>query len=304
MPPTDDRHTEAADSDPGSLGLELRRLRKARGLSQRQLAKLLGFTAHSAICDYESGKRLPPNDVLLACERLFRLPPGQLQEHRVRHLARQAEVQYQRDRQALGPKEEPAGLAEADPAEPVREARPSPRRHRLSRRGAVVLAGVAVAGVAVVTAVAANSGGVPGDLLWSSGASNQHVSDKALQYDKEPMDGDDPRARGCDLDAAVRQTVPLVLPGGAAFGRLRLRHSNRCAASWGSALYGNPRMYTVYIQIDRPSDGAEVRSEWGNNTPPGSYGDMLSTGTGCVTVEAWVRTDHGTGPHAKTSCMR
>ncbi|MCW2870168.1 DUF3293 domain-containing protein [Actinacidiphila oryziradicis] len=54
----------------------------------------------------------------------------------------------------------------------------------------------------------------------------------------------------------------------------------------------------------RPADHAEVRSQWSNNTHPGSYGDMLSTGTGCVTVEAWVRTPQGSGPHARTSCMR
>jgi hypothetical protein len=118
------------------------------------------------------------------------------------------------------------------------------------------------------------------------------------------MDGDDPRARDCVFDAVVRDTVPLPLPGGKPFGVLRLRHSARCGASWGSALYHNSQLYTVQITATRPADGAEARSQWSNNTPPGSYGDMLSTAAGCVRVSAVVITPHGTGPAATTTCLK
>jgi hypothetical protein len=138
----------------------------------------------------------------------------------------------------------------------------------------------------------------------ASGAINQHVSFQAQDHEHEPMDGDDPRARGCDLDATAPVSVPPFLPGDVAFGELRLRSSAQCGTVWGSALYSNPQMYTVYIRARRPNDGAEVQSQWGNNTPPGSYGDMLSTASGCVIVEAWVVTPHDTGPHAITPCQR
>jgi transcriptional regulator with XRE-family HTH domain len=53
------------------LGRELRRLRQERGLSQRALTKLLGLTAHSNIADYESGRRIPPRDIISSCDRLL-----------------------------------------------------------------------------------------------------------------------------------------------------------------------------------------------------------------------------------------
>jgi hypothetical protein len=117
------------------------------------------------------------------------------------------------------------------------------------------------------------------------------------------MDGDDPRARQCD-DAATLSTVPLYLPDGTRFGDLRLRRSSGCGTAWASAYYSNPFLYTVRLALHRPADGAEVHSEWSNNTPPGSYGDMLSTAKGCVWAEATVRTPRATGPVARTPCLR
>jgi transcriptional regulator with XRE-family HTH domain len=54
-----------------ALGRELRRLRRSRGLSQRALTKQLGLSAHSNIADYESGRRIPPRDIVLECERVL-----------------------------------------------------------------------------------------------------------------------------------------------------------------------------------------------------------------------------------------
>jgi hypothetical protein len=117
------------------------------------------------------------------------------------------------------------------------------------------------------------------------------------------MDGDDPRARGCYAGTVTLDQVPLTLAGGTAFGTLRLRHNERCGASWASAYYSNPRLYTVTLVAHRPVDDAIMPSEWRANTPPGSYGDMLSTGTGCVWVEGWVSADGEDGPHARTRCL-
>jgi hypothetical protein len=118
------------------------------------------------------------------------------------------------------------------------------------------------------------------------------------------MDGDDPRARDCYADAIIVQTAPMLLPDGTRFGTLRLRHSAHCGASWGSAYYANPHLYTIRIVAVRPADGAETTFDWSNNTPPGSYGDMLSTAPGCVWVEATVTTPTGTSPPARTNCAR
>ncbi|WP_162907341.1 helix-turn-helix transcriptional regulator [Allorhizocola rhizosphaerae] len=53
------------------MGRELRRLRVSRGMSQRALTKQLGLSAHSNIADYESGRRIPPRDIVLECERVL-----------------------------------------------------------------------------------------------------------------------------------------------------------------------------------------------------------------------------------------
>jgi Protein of unknown function (DUF2690) len=121
----------------------------------------------------------------------------------------------------------------------------------------------------------------------------------------EPMDGDDPRARDCYFDATVLQSVTFYLPRTRTqFGTLRLRHSKRCGTDWASAYYSNPHLYTVTLVAHRPADGAQVQSSWSNYTPPGSYGDMLSTRLGCVWVEVTVTTPAGTSQPVRTSCMR
>lgn len=67
------------------LGAELRRLRLELGISQRELTQQIGLSAHSNLGEYERGSRIPPCDIILACERLFPVQPGYLQ-----HLRRQA----------------------------------------------------------------------------------------------------------------------------------------------------------------------------------------------------------------------
>jgi len=85
--------TAATAGEPGSgahqrprgeaaarLGAELRRLRLDRGLSQRRLTRLIGLSAHSNLGEYERGNRVPPLDIVTACERLLAVPPGHLQQ--------------------------------------------------------------------------------------------------------------------------------------------------------------------------------------------------------------------------------
>jgi transcriptional regulator with XRE-family HTH domain len=86
------RHTE----DPPvpevvRLGRELRRLRMRKGMSQRELAHRIGLSAHSNVGDYERGRRIPPNDIAVACERALGAPHGVLQRLRAEALGERAE---------------------------------------------------------------------------------------------------------------------------------------------------------------------------------------------------------------------
>ena len=57
-----------------TLGAELRRWRIVAGMTQTELAKALGLTAHSNISDYERGRRLPPLDIIIASETALKVP--------------------------------------------------------------------------------------------------------------------------------------------------------------------------------------------------------------------------------------
>jgi tetratricopeptide (TPR) repeat protein/transcriptional regulator with XRE-family HTH domain len=74
----------------GELARMLRRLRRARGLSQRALIAPLHLASHSTIADYEAGRRIPPADVLIAYERFFAVTRGELTRRRERALAARA----------------------------------------------------------------------------------------------------------------------------------------------------------------------------------------------------------------------
>lgn len=58
------------------LGAEIGRLRRQRGLSQRALVRMIGLSAHSNLSDYETGRRLPPADIVDGCERALGVTDG------------------------------------------------------------------------------------------------------------------------------------------------------------------------------------------------------------------------------------
>ncbi len=287
------------------LTLELRRLRESRGLTQQETAKRLGLSARSAVADYESGRRRPPADILAAYEGAFQLEPGTLRRLRDSGLAEQAEQRYVSALAGLAAVENhgsgsPAVTAPEVTAPAVTADTRGTRvrlRRRLGGPAALFLICTTLAGSAATVSAPA----LRLDPSWTQ--STQNVTDHVEPLSSpEPMDGDDPRARDCYADAVTELTAPMHLPGGAVFGTLRLRHSAHCGASWGSAYYANPDLYTIRIIVHRPADGAEIVFDWSNNTPPGSYSDMLSTGLGCVWVEAVVITPTGTSAPARTGC--
>jgi transcriptional regulator with XRE-family HTH domain len=67
------------------LGATLRSHRIASGLSLRALAAHVGLSAHGTLVDYEHGRRIPPEDLLGACERVLGVPDALLL--RLRHAA-------------------------------------------------------------------------------------------------------------------------------------------------------------------------------------------------------------------------
>lgn len=81
------------DSPPcrEALGREIRWHRSRLGISQRELARALGLSAHSNIGDYERGARIPPSDIVADCERLLEVAPGGLQALRRAALAERAD---------------------------------------------------------------------------------------------------------------------------------------------------------------------------------------------------------------------
>lgn len=74
------------------LGQELRRLRRRNGMSQRALVRALGLSAHSNLVQYELGRRIPPGDIVAACERLLGDGSGSLSRLRSEALAERAET--------------------------------------------------------------------------------------------------------------------------------------------------------------------------------------------------------------------
>lgn len=77
-----------------ALAFTLRQLRLREGMSLRDLVRRLGYSAHSAIADFESGRRLPSEGVIQDYETLFAVAPGLLSAQRRRVLAERADAEW------------------------------------------------------------------------------------------------------------------------------------------------------------------------------------------------------------------
>jgi len=84
-------HLNSDNECARQLGAALRSRRMVQGMSLRVLAQHLHLTGHGTLIDYEYGRRIPSEDLVLACERVLRVPDGQLQDLRRRALAERAE---------------------------------------------------------------------------------------------------------------------------------------------------------------------------------------------------------------------
>jgi transcriptional regulator with XRE-family HTH domain len=79
------------DGGTQSFGLTLRRCRLQQGLSLRTVAKRIGLSAHSGVAEYESGRRIPPDDLMGAYEQALCVPAGYLRSLREQALKERAD---------------------------------------------------------------------------------------------------------------------------------------------------------------------------------------------------------------------
>ena len=143
--------THSVHQPAQELGAALRGYRVGRGLSLRALAKQVGLSGHGTLVDYEHGRRIPPEHLVIACEQALGVPDGELQR------LRRAALEARGDQAA-------ARLVPVngnDPAEAV--ARPAGRSAGKRRRVLLATAAgfVVIALLAVVLVVANLGGGGP-----------------------------------------------------------------------------------------------------------------------------------------------
>jgi tetratricopeptide (TPR) repeat protein/transcriptional regulator with XRE-family HTH domain len=122
------------------LGLALYRYRLARGLSLRGLAARLGMSGHGGLTEYEKGRRIPPEDIVLACERVLGITDGTLRDLRARALEERA-ASKAADRQGARLADPPVPLPVAQlPADPADFVGRVAETDRLTGPGALALA--------------------------------------------------------------------------------------------------------------------------------------------------------------------
>jgi transcriptional regulator with XRE-family HTH domain len=94
------------------LGIEIRRHRMRRGVSQEGLVRRIGLAARSNLSDYERGRRIPPLDVVIAIETELLLAPGELVAWHVAALAERASSWHQTALARIGDSEDSTDLAD------------------------------------------------------------------------------------------------------------------------------------------------------------------------------------------------
>ena len=287
------------------LARRLRELRDASGLSLRALAKKSGYS-QAALSAAESGRRVPSWLLVEA----FLQSCGQDPE-RWRQLweVAGAECPPAGDDPANGvPAAGPVqGGREApqngEPPVPVPVPVPVPgrlagQRPVIRSRLAWITAGALIAGATVTFLAEQTAAPAPRPAGTAAAKPTPAVGLIPVR------DAADPIASGCNPDRKPIDWVFVLRPEGTRFGMLILYYSADCQAEWGYVAGPNSPAWTVHIVVHRSSDGASAPFAYSGTAPPGSWGNILSTRTGCVQAEAWVTDKHGAGPHARTNCMQ
>jgi hypothetical protein len=117
------------------------------------------------------------------------------------------------------------------------------------------------------------------------------------------LDGTDPQEQHCQADAVSVHTEPIP-----DYGSLTLRHSPHCGAVW--PLYVSteqvPAGVTISLRATRPADGAESRFDYPyvvQHQVYSVFGNILTTGRGCVMVTVEITAAAGVLARAATPCL-
>jgi transcriptional regulator with XRE-family HTH domain len=286
------------DGSRVELARRLRGLRDASGLSLRALARKSGYS-QAALSAAESGRRVP--SWLLA--EAFLQSCGQDPERwrQLWEVARDesppADDTLTNDRAAGPVLGDRMAIENAEPPVliPARRAR---RQPAMRSRLAWITVGAVIAGATASFLVEQSAAPAP------RAADKPGLQRTTAAGSIPAHDGADPYASGCKPDHKPIDWVLMLRPDGTRFGMLILYYSAACQAEWGYVDGPNSTSWTVHIVVRRPGDLTSAPFAYSGTAPPGSWGNILSTRTGCVQAEAWVTDRHGSGPHATTKCMQ
>jgi transcriptional regulator with XRE-family HTH domain len=259
-----------------AFGARLRMLRRSRGISMRALTGLIGLSAHSNLADYECGRRLPPRDVVEACERALSIAD--------RELIRLWEA-------ALRERSKPESVVDASRGVGA----------GLEHRGRSVVLGLLKARPSLAR------------VLLPAMAVLSLLAGWALRSAVAPSPGDGQvrvvdGVSSCDTTARIVDSVGVTTeprPGRPpeTVGTVSLRFSPSCGLAWTrfipaqSATSGG---VDVELSVHRVADGATTVLRLPQVV--GAESDPLLTVPGCVYAEATVNFVDGEVATGRTSC--
>ncbi|AEW92471.1 MULTISPECIES: protein kinase domain-containing protein [Streptomycetaceae] len=160
---------------------------------------------------------------------------------------------------------------------------------------------VLATGIVVAVMLVGSRGGTTGHDTGTPPATSR----SAAPVPKPARDGQDPYTGAhCGPDQQEADRRAMTWPDGSPYGYLVLFHSPGCAASWGYVYGPNSHKWSVHITAHRQGDGATAPSAFSGDLRPNSWGNVLSTRTGCVWIEGWVSEEKAQSRHTVTDCVQ
>jgi hypothetical protein len=119
-------------------------------------------------------------------------------------------------------------------------------------------------------------------------------------------DGADPQRANCDMEVSTLAHRDLVLSSGKVLGRIELRHSRKCNASWArftpSDGFIAPKTMLVSVRTRRPQEGIRSPASVAFGARPVTDA-MLMTDKGCVTASVTLTDNTSLLAQATTDCL-
>ena len=287
MVPDDQGPRPGGQTSVPQLGSAMRAAREGRGIGLREMARKLHLSAHSNLSEYESGKRVPSEDIVSGYEQILGLSQGALLKileavlDETGRVSRRPGMRIPLAADSIASWEGRRGNSDVD--------KPMPNRRR---RTILVAVGIVV--------ILLGGGVAAWILLHRSGDSSS--STQAAPY----PDDSDPQVTGCRDDATVIDDVDVYDPPGHLVGTLELRASARCGMNWGRfsptvGLSQSPTL-TLVIDVRRPADN---RNSPFSVTYDGqaAYGNMLMSRLECVYTTLTLERQGNRSPTFQTACL-